>query len=241
MSYSENGFNTQNTVYASAETRPENPPSLVGGTILMTSENDDVLYALEDFVKSYPATNTYAISIVDAEENELKNLANGLSGAPSNANLDVTFDYENDYAAAVNTYLGGGILTALPEITSFDAYLMSTDEVSGKTRKVAVRIASTSDCYTYPVETQDRTTSNQSEPANTYPITVNVSEFFASDGGYTWEASASGEGGWGETVDISTQPLDGEWVSVYIRLAGDPTCPPETTTYTGRFIRQDPT
>jgi hypothetical protein len=239
MGHEDNGFTRQNLVYAAAESRPENPPALVlGGEIQIIDENDSSLYLVTDFVKSWPATNTWSLVIEDAEGNSIKNVLNGLQG--TSGPIPLTFDVQNDYESARLSFYVGGTLTAPPQIASFDAFLVSADEVTLKERRVPVRIIGI-DCFEGGIFTQDRTTDQTSEPANTYPIVVDVGEFVASDGGFTWEASLD-QITWGESVSIATQPANDEYPStanaipVYLRALLP--CPVDIVTQL--FVRHDP-
>jgi hypothetical protein len=240
MGYDNNGYTKHDLVYASAESRPDNAPALTGeGTeVQIISENDNATHLVSEFVKSAPAGTTWGLMLKDVAGNTLKTILSGQSGLPGE-NDYVYFDIETDYLDVIANGFAGGELTLPPVITGFDADLESSEDDAGKTKKVRIRMKGV-DCFN-AATTQNRTTDNTSEPANTYPIVVDAGEFIAADGGFTWEASLD-QVTWGESVTITTQPANDEFgqttnaIPVYLRALLP--CPVDVVTQ--YFVRQDP-
>lgn len=192
MGFDDTGYDQQKLQYETGETRPVNPPTIVGGTIAMSDEVD---YDLSVFVKNVPPTGTFSIDIQDAEGNLYKNVADGISSIDGQY---LYFSY-NDYQTAIDN---GRDLAPLPQAQTINAYLVSILDDTDEQKRVPLVMVPDVACWQ-----SFELAAVEVAQGETFPYVVAADDFVSVAGGLSdFELSADDGVTWSADYEIAEAP-----------------------------------
>jgi hypothetical protein len=225
MGYEDGGYDQQKLQYETGETRPVNPPSMIGGQTLEIS--DTTTYPISQIIaiQNWPEVE-YSLWLEDAAGNNLKSILSATTGDESATTFG--FDY-SDYADAVTNY---SLFEPLPQAQSFSGFFVSEIDSTSEQKRVPVTFAPDTACYpTFsltPVEVVQM---------ETFPYLVDAEDFVSDAGGMTdFELSADDGDTWSTSYTITDAPTMDEHVPFLVRALG-PCASDGVATY---FVRLGP-